>query len=131
MNCFKHQNSEENPLILLNSNQKSALNKTNSSIINQTNELNNKYQTTSMNNSALNNDHEIKNDEQPPILNYQHQIEKDKKENEQNFPKISNFLPNNQFETNFRQNNFIMYNNNPMMNDYNNYINNVQVICLI
>jgi hypothetical protein len=122
-------------LILLNPNQKTALNKTNSSIINQTNELNNQNQTTSMNNSKLNNDHENKNDEQPSsILNDQQQQAKN--ENEQNFPKIShlnqNLFSNNQFDTNFRQNNFMMYNNNnPMMNNYNNYINNIQVICFI
>ena len=118
-------------MILLNSNQKNALNKTNSSIINRTNELNKKHQTTSMNNSALNNHHDINNNQQAPILSDQHQLEQDKKDHELNSIKISNFnqnfLPNNQFEKNLRQNNFNMYSNNPMMNNYNNYLNSVQV----
>ena len=106
-------------MILLKSNQ---LNKTNSSTINENNnDLNNRHQTTSMNNTSLNNVHDLK--EEYSNLNDQSQL--------QDLRVNSNLNPNlftNRFDTNFSQNNLMMYNNDPMMNNYNNYMNNVQVI---
>ena len=138
MNCFKQQNSEENPLILLNPYQHGASSKTKSSTSpHEEKDFTNQTKTASTIDNSNNktvNEHSNLNDRRQfqvtigqNLTNYNNNNNNNKNNSYFNQNSISN-----QFGPTLFRNNFIYdnndVNNNELNNNYNNYINNIHVI---